>query len=245
MVQKNKIAAGAAVLAAAGLLGSGLTACSGSMKVESKAAVSAADLQKDLTDRLTKAGNPPKSVTCAEDLTGEVGKTAKCEVVMSDVNSVEAVFTATKVEGTTVSYEISPELTKDQLQKAVGGITSSSGVACDSGLAGKVGEKTRCEVSVDGTPTKRTVAVTKVEGLSMDLDVVQILEKKKVAEVLSGELGADGTPIDTVDCIDDVMAQVGSTVECTVTSGGQTMGYIMTVTSAQGGDVKFDYKPKP
>jgi len=244
VVRNNKIAAGAVALAMAGLLGSGLSACSGSMKVESKATVSAADLQKDLTDRLTSAGNPPKSVTCHDDLTGEVGKTAKCEVVMSETNTVEAVFTATKVEGTTVSYDIAPELTKEQLQKAVVGITSGTGVVCDSGLAGKVGDKTRCEVTIDGTQTKRTVSVEKVEGLSMDLDVVQVLEKKKVAEVLSGELGADGTPIETVECVDDVLAKAGSTVECAVTSGGQTVGYIVTVTSAQGSDVKFDYKQK-
>lgn len=58
-----------------------------------------------------------KSVTCKDDLVGEVGKTAGCDVDFNDTNSVEAVFTATKVEGTTVSFDIAPAMTKDQLRK--------------------------------------------------------------------------------------------------------------------------------
>lgn len=244
MAKTNKIATGVVVLATAGLLGGGLTACS--MKVEtSKPAVAASDLQKDLTDRLANSGNPAKSVTCKEDLTGEVGKTAKCDVVFSDTNAVEAVFTATKVEGTTVSYEIAPELTKDQLQSAVAGLTSTPTVTCDSGLAGKVGATAKCEVDKDGTPSKRTVEVEKVEGLSMDLNVIQILDKKQVAEVLNEKLGEAGTPVETVDCVDDVMAKVGSTVECTATSGGQAVAYVIEVTGAEGDTVNFDYHQKP
>ena len=247
MTKTSKTAAAAALLAAAGLLGGGLTGCSVKVETSSKAAVSATDLQKDLTDRLTNAGNPAKSITCNDELVGEVGKTARCDVVFSDTNSVEAVFTATKVEGTTVSYEIAPQLTKDQLQKAVGGLTatSSSTVACDSGLNGKVGATAKCEVIQDGTPSKRTVAVERVEGLSMDLNVVQVLEKKKVAEVLSEKLGSDGSPVDTVECVDDVIAKVGSTVECTATTGGQPVGYIVTVTETEGDTVNFDYEQKP
>lgn len=241
--------AGAAALAAFGLLGAGLTGCSGSFSVGTKStpAVSGPDLQKELTDKLTAAGNAPQSVTCKQDLPGEVGKTATCDVVFSDTNSVEAVFTATKVEGTTVSYEIAPELTRDQLQKAVGGLTgtASSTVACDSGLAGKVGATAKCEVIRDGAPSKRTVEVEKVEGLSMDLAVVQVLEKQKVAEVLSEKLGSDGSPVDTVECVDDVVAKVGNTVECTATTGGQPVGYIVTVTDAEGDTVNFDYTQKP
>ncbi len=247
MTKTSKTAAVAGLLAAAGLIGGGLTGCSVKVETSSKAAVSSSDLQKDLTDRLAKSGNPAKSVTCNDDLVGEVGKAAKCDVVFSDTNSVEAVFSATKVEGTTVSYEIAPQLTKDQLQKAVGGLTgtSSATVACDSGLDGKVGATANCEVIQDGTPSKRTVEVEKVEGLSMDLNVVQVLDKRKVAEVLSEKLGSDGSPVDTVECLDDVVAKVGSTVECTATTGGQPVGYIVTVTDAEGDTVNFDYTQKP
>ena len=247
MLKTNKVAAGAMVLAAAGLLAGGLTACSGSMKIEthSTPAVSSADLQKDLTDRLTKADNPAKSVTCKDDLAGEVGKKAECDVVFSETNSVQAVFTATKVDGTTVSYEISPQLTKEQLQKAVSGLTSTPTVACDSGLDGKVGAAAKCEVTTDGTPSKRTVEVTKVDGLSMDLNVIRVLNKQQVQNVLLEKLGADGQPVETVDCIDDVIAKVGSTVECTAAAAGQNQVYVVTITSAEGDTVNFDYKAKP
>ena len=209
-----------------------------------EAVVGSAELQKDLTDRLVKAGNPAKSVTCNEDLVGQVGKTAKCDVVFTDTNSVEAVFTATKVDGTSVSYEIAPELTKEQLQKAVGGLTTTASVACDSGLPGKVGATTDCEVVKDATPSKRTVEVEKVEGLSMDINVLLVMEKKKVEEVLAERLGAEGNPPETVDCVDDVVAKTGSTVECTASVGGQPVAYIVEVTSTDGDTVNINYTPK-
>lgn len=231
------------MLAAAGLLGSSLTACS--VKVESKATVSAADLQKDLTDRLTKDGNAPKSVTCNEDLAGEVGKTAKCEVVLSEANSVEAVFTAVKVEGTTVSYEIAPELTKEQLQKVVAGMDSNPNttVVCDSGVDGKVGARAKCEVTRNGMPSKTAVEVMKVSGLAMDLNVSSVLPKQKIQETLIEQMASAGQPAETADCIDDVIAKVGSSLECTVSSGGQSQVYIVTVTDPDAPTV--DYKQKP
>lgn len=59
---------------AVGLLGAGLSGCSGSVKVETKStpSVSAADLQKDLSDELSSAGMTVKSVTCKDDTVGEV-----------------------------------------------------------------------------------------------------------------------------------------------------------------------------
>jgi hypothetical protein len=111
---KTGIATGGAVLAAV-ILGAGLTGCSASVKTETSVtttkSVNADDLQKDLTDRLTKAGMTAKSVTCKDDLIGEVGRTARCDVSFSDTNNVEAVFTATKVDGTTVDFDISPAMT--------------------------------------------------------------------------------------------------------------------------------------
>ena len=42
-----------------------------------------AELQKDISERLEKAGQKPESVTCKDDLEGEVGKTTRCEVALS------------------------------------------------------------------------------------------------------------------------------------------------------------------
>ena len=84
-----------------------------------KPAVGKDALQTDIADRLAKAGEQPQSVTCKDDLVGEVGKTARCEVVISPTNSFEPVITVTGVDGSTINYEMSPPLSKEQLEKAV------------------------------------------------------------------------------------------------------------------------------
>lgn len=243
-------ACGAAV-ALTGLLGAGLTGCSASVKTETsvskKASVSAEDLQKDLTDRLGAAGMTAKSVTCKDELVGEVGKTARCDVSFSDTNNVEAVFTATKVDGSTVEFDITPAMTKEQVEKAVAGLASAPSATCASGLDGTVGETTQCEIMIDGQPSKRVVEVADVDPgkLGIELSVYMLLPKQQVEEVLMQKLGSDGQPVETVDCADDVMSKVGSTVECAAVTGNDQTGYVVTVTEAEGDTVNFDYKAKP
>lgn len=248
-MKTTKIAAGAAALAAVGLLGAGLSGCSGSVKVETKStpSVSATDLQKDLSDKLSAAGMTVKSVTCKDDLVGEVGKTAACDVDFNDTNSVEAVFTATKVEGTTVSFDIAPAMTKAQLQKAVSTISNSPTVTCDSGVEGKVGAQTNCEVTKDGTASKRIVEVSQVDAgkLGLEISVWQVLSKQQLQDLLTQKMAANGAPPESVDCVDDVVAKKGTVVECSVSSGGQVQAYDVTVTDTQGDTVSFDYAAKP
>lgn len=246
MFKSDSVARGALV-ALALLLGAGLSGCSASFSVSTKASITADQLQKDLTDRITQAGMTAKSVTCKDDLVGEVGKTARCDVSFSDTNNVEAVFTATKVEGTTVSFEITPAMTKEQVEKAVAGLASVPSAACASGLDGKVGETTKCEIVIDGKPAKRIVEVSTVAPakLGMELSVYALLPKEQVADVLMQRLGADGQPVETVDCVDDMVSKVGSTVECAAVTGNDKTGYVVTVTDTQGDTVNFDYKPKP
>lgn len=244
----TRIAAGAAALTAFGLLGGGLTGCSGSVKVETKStpSASASDLQKDLTDRLTQAGNPPQSVTCTQDLVGEVGKTATCDVVLSDTNSVEAILTATKVDGGTIDFDISPALTKEQLQKAVAGLASTPAVTCDDGLAGSVGASAHCDVDVNGVVSKRVVTVSAVSGLSMDLDVTPIATKQQLEGMLMERLAADAAgPPESVTCADDVVAEAGNTVECVVTTASGDQDFLVTITTVDGDVVNFDYAAQP
>lgn len=240
--------AGAAALAAFGLLGAGLTGCSGSFSVGTKStpAVSGPDLQKELTDKLTAAGNAPQSVTCKQDLPGEVGKTATCDVVFSDTNSVEAILTATSVEGDTVNFDIAPALNKEQLQKAVAGLASTPTVRCDAGLAGTVGASATCEVDVNGVVFKRIVTVSAVSGLAMDLDVTPVASKQQVEDMLMERLAADAAgPPDSVACVDDVVAKAGNTVECVVTAAGTDQNFLVTVTTVDGDTINFDYAAQP
>ena len=188
------------------------------------------------------------SVTCKDDLVGEVGKSAACDVELGENSSEEAVFTATKVDGTAVTYDITPALSKDQLQKVVSGTASGQQAACDSGLAGKAGAKANCEVIQDGAPSKRVAIVNGIgipAPLSMDVSVVQVLPKQRVQEMMMQQMGADGNPVESIDCVDDVLSKKGSVVECTASAGGKTQALVVTVTNAQGSDVTLSYEAKP
>lgn len=242
----TRIVACIGAVSAAGLF---LSGCSAKVEtsVSKQASVTADQLQKDLTDRLNQAGMTAKSVTCKEDLVGEVGKTARCDVSFSDTNNVEAVFTATKVEGSDVSFDISPAMTKEQVEKAVAGIAAAASATCAGGLDGKVGATTKCETTQDGTVTKRIAEVAKVvpEKLGLELSVYTMLPKQKVEEVLLQKMSADGKAVETVECVDDVASKVGSTVECVTVTGNDKVGYDVTVTEAEGDNVNLDYTAKP
>ena len=136
--------------------------------------VSKESLQADIADRLAKSGQPPKSVTCLQDLVGELGRTARCDVVVGETNSFQPVATVTGVEGTTVHYEMTPALSQAQLEQAVARLVIQIGgapvdsVACEAGLDGAIGAIAYCDVDAGGVRARRTVQVTEVSGLKMN-----------------------------------------------------------------------------
>lgn len=240
----TRIATGAVALAALGLLGAGLSGCS--VKVEKTAAsVSAADLQKKLTDQFAASEKPPKSVTCKDDLVAEVGKTSSCEVALDDNNHVQAVVTVTSVNSGDVQYDIMPAYTKDELAKAVSSMLPDSTVACATGLEGKIGATAMCDVTRDGIDSKRVLEVDDISGLQMDVSVKRLWPKEKVQEVLMQRLNADGTPAETVECVDGVIGKTGQNVECAAVTGNQKKGYVVTVTTVEDDDFGIDYKDVP
>lgn len=242
---KTSFAVCGAALAATGLLGAGLTGCSTKTDNSANTAISAEDLQQRITDQLTQDGNAPKSVTCNGQLVGEVGKTTTCAVALSDTNSVEANVTVTSVAGSDVSFDLTPSLTKEQLQTAVMGIENAQTVTCESGLDGAVGDTANCEVTANGVTAKRVPTVEDVSGLMIDLGVIPVVPKEKIQEVLLQRLNADGTPAETVDCVDDVMARPGTSVECVAVTGDQKQGYDVSVTTLEGDNVGIEYKTGP
>lgn len=153
--------------------------CSADAGRNTAATVSRDALQSEIADRLTTAGEQPQSVTCKEDLVGEVGRTARCEVVMSPTNSFEPVVTVTGVDGDNIDYEMTPAMSKEQLEKAVARLVTAGGgqvdsVSCESGLDGDVGAVAHCDVEAGGVKVRRTVEVNKVDGLMMNFDLVPI-----------------------------------------------------------------------
>jgi hypothetical protein len=159
-------------LTAVGVAAAALSGCSFDISTGGLA-VSKTDLEKDITQRLQKAGEKPQTVTCAENLRGEVGKTTRCEVLLNGSDSFDLVVTATKIDGENISYSMVPAASKEQLDKlVVKTVSQSSGAAvesadCDGGLDGKTGAEAHCDVTAAGETTRHTVTVTKVEGLMM------------------------------------------------------------------------------
>ncbi|MBI3212297.1 MAG: DUF4333 domain-containing protein [Mycobacterium sp.] len=164
----------AIAVAAAAATGALLSGCSFSIGTPT---VSAADLQNDISSRLEKAGEKPQSVTCKDDLKGEVGQTTRCEVVLSATNAFEPIVAVTKVDGSTVSYEMTPALSQEQLQKQVGDLVSTQNgievenVTCESGLEGKKDNTAKCTLESGGDKLDAVVTVTKVDGLMMNFSV--------------------------------------------------------------------------
>jgi hypothetical protein len=236
------------VLVTAGALVSG---CGVEVGADRKPIVAKDALQTDIADRLTKAGEQPESVTCKEDLVGEVGKTARCEVVMSPANSFEPVVTVTRVDGSTINYEMRPAVSKEQLEKAVSRlVTAAAGVrvdsvSCESGLQGNVGAVAYCDVDGGGVTLRRTVEVNNVEGLMMNFDVVPLLTKAEVEISLLNELERqEGRRPDLAKCSGNLEGKPGNTVDCTIAVGADTAAFTLTVTTVEGSKINYRYAPK-
>ena len=99
-----------AVLAAAGMLCCALSDCTENGSGSNVPTVSRQALQEDISRRLAEAGEKPQSVTCREDLVGELRATARCEVVVSATNSFEPIVTVTAVDGEAVDYAMTPDV---------------------------------------------------------------------------------------------------------------------------------------
>jgi uncharacterized protein DUF4333 len=240
-----------AALGAVAALGALVSGCSVSIGGDGKPTVSRGALQTDIADRLTRAGEQPESVTCKEDLVGEVGKTARCDVVMSPTNSFEPVVTVTRVEGTTIDYEMSPAVSKEQLEKAVSRLVSGASgvqadsVSCESGLQGNVGAVAHCDVDAGGVRLRRTVEVNHVDGLMMNFDLVPMLTKAEVESSLLAELHSLAGPRpDFAECSGDLEGKPGNTVDCTVVAGADTSTFGLTVTTVEGSKINYRYEPK-
>jgi hypothetical protein len=229
-----------------------VSGCDANAGIGGTPAVDRDALQTDIAARLAKAGEQPQSVTCRENLVGEVGKTTRCEVVMSPTNSFDPVITVTGVDGSAINYEMSPAVSKEQLEKAVSRLVADAArvqvalVSCQSGLEGKVGATAHCDVDAGGVKLRRTVEVNTVEGLMMNFDVVPVLTKEEVASSLRDEFERQlGRRPDSAHCAGNLEGKVGNTVDCTVVSGEDIRSFTLTVTTVSGGSINYSYAPRP
>ena len=229
-----------------------VSGCDANVGIDRQPAVGKDALQTDIAARLAKAGQQPQSVTCKEDLIGEVGKTTRCEVVMSPSNSFEPVITVTGVDGSAINYEMSPAMSKEQLERAVSRLVADAArvqvasVSCESGLEGKVGATAQCDVDAGGVKLRRTVEMNSVEGLMMNFAVVPVLTKDEVASSLLDEFERQsGRRPDSAQCARELEGRAGNTVDCTVVRGQDTASFTLTVTTVSGGSINYSYAPRP
>jgi hypothetical protein len=212
--------------------------------------VSKDDLQKDISQRLSNAGQSPQSVTCPNDLVGQLGQSVRCDVTMGPTHSFQVVVTVTNLEGSKVNYDVSPSVSTSQLEASVAQLvgkatkTPPDSVSCQSGLEGKVGAVAYCDVTARGTKTRRAVEVTAVSGLQMTYSLVPVLPKAVVESSLLFQLRQVGQHPDSASCADDIQGKVGNTDECMVTTAGRNQVYILTVTAVQGENITYKYTPK-
>jgi hypothetical protein len=237
-------ALGAVVVGCAAVSG-----CSFHLGSNSKPTVSQDDLQKDISDRLSKAGDKPQSVTCNGNLEGEVGKTNRCDVVLGRTNSFQAVVTVTKVDGARVNYDMTPAMSKEQLEKFISARDSDAGlhvqsVSCESGLDGKKGAVTYCDTELTKATARRSVQVASVDGLLINLKFTRVYTKEEMGPLLLDVMEQKlGQRPDSATCSGDLVGETGKTADCTVTNGSHEQDYTLTVTSVDGDDINFHYAP--
>ena len=243
MAHTSRIAAGVAAL---GLLAAGIAGCSSSKQDDTSAPpMGAQGLQDKLMKDFAGTTMPPKSVVCKESLESQVGKSATCDVTLADGTTEQAVTTVKQIDGKDVVYEISPALSKDQVAQLVAGMAPASAVTCDSGLQGTIGATVNCQVTIDGVVSTRVVEVDDVDGLQMDTAVHRLWPKEQVQDVLLQKLNADGKPVETVACTDDVVGKPGNTVECAAVTGSDKHGYVVTLTTIEQDKFDVEYKDAP
>ena len=221
-------------------------------------------LQKMVTDQLAKSGVTPQSVQCQQDLIGQIGQSARCDVTVTPVNSFEPIITVTGVDGSNINYAMVPSVNKSQLETAVADMiarstkTAPDSVSCDSGLDGKVGATAFCNVSTAGTTNRQAVTVSQVQGLSMNYGLAQpgsapgsapgngpaqTLPKSVAEGALMAQLRHNGENPDSATCAGDMVVQVGATLPCTAVTAGQSQNYVLTVSAVVNGNITFKVSP--
>jgi Domain of unknown function (DUF4333) len=116
-------------------------------------------------------------------------------------------------------------------------------MTCPGDLPAVVGKSIRCEFTTGGQPVDAVVTVTSVEGSTARYDVhtearpvAKALLDQKVAELVSEQAEI---AVDSSNCVGDLPPQVGRSVSCDVTAGGESAEFAVTVTSVDGGLINF------
>ncbi len=102
----------------------------------------------------------------------------------------------------------------DVAQQITSKLTDAAGnkpdsVTCPGDLPAKVGAQLNCEMKVKNQTFNVNVAVTSVNGNDVKFDMVEAMDKNKVASLISDKLAQQGTPPDSVTCPDNFEGRPG------------------------------------
>jgi hypothetical protein len=115
-------------------------------------------------------------------------------------------------------------------------------VTCPGDLRAKVGAVLECQMTDNGQTYGVDVTVTSVDGDNVNFDIVETVNKDDVANQISDQLAEQFGRRPTVTCPDSLKGDVGATLRCQLQDQGSTYGVTVTVTSVEGGSVKFNFK---
>jgi hypothetical protein len=140
-------------------------------------------------------------------------------------------------------------VSKDDVASAVGselqkqGVTIDAGVTCPGDLDAEIGKSIRCEFTSEGQPVDAVASVTSVEGDQAHFDIAtearpipQTLLEQKVGEQIGQNAGV---VIEYSTCTGDLPPRVSEKVTCTLTGGGETVDFTVTVTAVDGGAINY------
>ena len=138
--------------------------------------VTQAQLEDEVTSRVTGEDADQVEVVCEGDLTAKVGETQDCEATAAGT-STGIRLTVDAVDGEDVEFSQTLFISETELASAVDGYFTDqgikiTGVTCDGELIGEKGESAMCEVtsSSDGDATVRTTT-SNVDGLAVNFDI--------------------------------------------------------------------------
>ena len=233
------------LIAASGLLIVGIAGCSQPKERGTPTYMSVGDLETSIARKISEAGGKSQSVQCDGGLVAD--RTAQCDVEFAGVDATQSrarvIVTATGADESNLTFDLTPVMSREDVEKAVAGMAAVPAAQCQTGLEGRVGTSTKCTVM----DSDRIVEVAKVDPAEfrMELASFSVLPKQQVQDILLQRLFADGMFVDSVECASDVAAKTGSTVECIANTGGLSQRYDVTVVQTPDGFVNLDYRTKP
>ena len=131
-------------------------------------------------------------------------------------------------------------------------MNKSHGAACAAtlALAGLLGgglSSCSTKAQTNSTPSASATDLQQLSGSgTAAASASGVTPKQQLEDALLERLaaGSDQAP-DTVDCVGDLQATAGQTIECTVSTDLAGQVYVVTVTSVDSDTVNFTYAPKP